>query len=82
MCPNRRYLGDAWTAAATGEVATVSAPADIHEGAEMGADIPRWSVKSGKAREVLPLQEGDGALIGGASLQPEDVEEIIWAAPE
>jgi triosephosphate isomerase (TIM) len=40
------------------------------------------SVKPDNARELLALPDVDGALVGGASLEPDSFAEIVAAAPE
>ncbi|MFM9149529.1 MAG: triose-phosphate isomerase, partial [Solirubrobacterales bacterium] len=39
------------------------------------------SVKPENAAELLALADVDGALVGGASLSPEDFSAIVAAAP-
>ncbi len=73
----------------TGLVATVADVAEIHAGVRAGlaralsdSDAMRilygGSVKPGNAAELMELEDVDGALIGGASLEAED----FWAIAE
>lgn len=73
----------------TGLVATVADVAEVHAGVRAGlakalsdSDAMRilygGSVKPGNAAELMELEDVDGALVGGASLEAED----FWAIAE
>jgi triosephosphate isomerase (TIM) len=52
------------------------------EAAERGRVLYGGSVKPDNAAEILAQPDVDGALVGGASLDPEDFARIVAAVPE
>jgi triosephosphate isomerase len=78
----------------TGDTATPADVADIHRlirdlladvmAGQAGAVriIYGGSVNAGNAAELLALEDVDGALVGGASLKPDDFWTIVQAVPK
>lgn len=76
----------------TGEVATVTQIAEVHDvlranlldrfgaRAEQIRLLYGGSVKANNAKDIFAVANVDGALVGGASLQPSDFQPIIDAA--
>lgn len=70
----------------TGKTAKPSDIAEMHDALreEVGPDVRLLyggSVKPANAKDILSLTNVDGALIGGASLEPQDLAAIAKSAP-
>jgi triosephosphate isomerase len=67
----------------TGKTATPELAQEAHAFIKSLLDLPvlyGGSVKPDNAAEILSQPDVDGALVGGASLQPEDLAAIVAAA--